>query len=233
MTESTEPVRVVIADDDPAVVAALVSAFGRRDDILVVGTASDGTEALRIISKTRPDVALLDVGMPNVDGIDVALVVSQDYPPVRTLIHSGLLSEAYLKEVMAAKASGYISKGVSSDQVASAILAVNAGLMMFNDDPAGIVRRSVFRAADVNASEIDEVLIRKVERLTRRKRELVKALVQEGSYRQIAQSMGLSANTVKVYATRLFDEFDCSSRPELVSLLIEGGYLQYLKDKGQ
>lgn len=134
MAGEEKKVRVLLADDHPAVRTSLHRLLDRTNEIEVVGEASDGEEALQMGQDLKPDVLLLDIEMPKVDGIEVTRILHSQGSPVQILIFSAYEDEEYIQNVMEQGASGYLIKDEAPAQIIQAILLAASGKKVARND---------------------------------------------------------------------------------------------------
>ena len=134
------PIRVVIADDHVLIRAGVRGLLGSFDDTELVGEAADGDEALRVVAETRPDVVLMDIHMPGLDGVSATRAIAADFPDVAVLVVSMLEDDASVFAAMRAGARGYLVKGDDPDELRRSIEAVAAGAVVFGPTLAARVQ---------------------------------------------------------------------------------------------
>jgi two-component system nitrate/nitrite response regulator NarL len=212
----TQPdrIRVVVADDHPAMRGALARLVREDAALELVGEAVDGEQALALIDAVAPDVALLDVRMPRLDGLAILARLRTSGSSVRVLLISGGDDSEVAHEAIAQGACGFLSKDAEETEIAEAILAVARG-------------RSVLSAA-LQSGVLD--LIRAHSRgtiqLSARERELLELAAAGLTTPEIARKLYLSPNTVKTYWQRLYEKLGASDRASAVAEAIRRGLLQ-------
>lgn len=210
-------IRVLIADDQPLVRDGLAAIIGADPDLELVGQAANGREAARLARELGPEVVVMDIRMPEVDGIEATRAILRrpgDRP--RVLILTTYDVDAYVYEALRAGASGFLLKDAPRHQLLSAIRTIASGETLLA--PA-VTRRLVerhLRQADPSASD-------RLAELTTREREVL-ALVARGlSNAEIADRLSLGESTVKTHIGRLFDKLDVRDRAQAVVLAYETG----------
>jgi two-component system, NarL family, response regulator LiaR len=209
MTQST--VRVVLADDHALVREGTAELLERAGGIRVVGQAGDGLEALRLVQSLRPDVLLLDVAMPGLDGLEVARRVRHVSPATAVVALTAHDEEAYVLAMLEAGASGYLSKTSRGQQVIQAVRAAAGGETVFSGSIGASVAR---RALGGDAST-----------LTPREMDVLRAAARGLANKQIATELGMSARTVQTHLTRVFAKLGVSSRTEAVLHALREGWV--------
>jgi DNA-binding NarL/FixJ family response regulator len=203
------PVRVLVADDHTVVRQGIVNMLNSSDEVEVVAEAGDGAEAMRRALETRPDVAVLDVSMPRLNGIEAARRIHEALPRTRILVLTMHDEEEYVVRMVRAGASGYILKdGVVSELIAG-ILAVSAGKSYFATDTIAARARRASQAPP--SREVDPY-----ESLTDRERDVFHLVVEGMTNAQVAAVLAISPKTVDNHRTRLMEKLGLHSAAELV-----------------
>lgn len=213
----TEPIRVVVVDDHTLLREGLVSMLETYDDIDVAGQASDGHEALRLALEVRPDVVLLDLRLPGVDGIDVTRRLKAEAPRMRVLIVTVHQEESYVTEALRAGADGYTLKTIGHKELADTIRRVMAGEPVLH--PA-VARTVLADFAAITRGESPPG------RLSAREREVVKLLAQGLSNKQIARQLGIGVETVKTHVSSILTKLGAADRTQAVVLALRRGLVE-------
>jgi DNA-binding NarL/FixJ family response regulator len=194
-------IRVLVVDDHVIVRSGLEQLLGTAPGIEFVGTASDGAEALIQIERLRPDVVLMDLSMPIMDGIEATRRISRQFPDSRVLVLTSFSEQRRIIDALEAGADGYLLKHSEPEQIVAAIHAVAEGGSPLDPKAARVLLES-HRATDSG----DE--------LTDREREVL-GLVRDGlANKQIARRLGISERTVKAHLTRVFQRLGVSDRTQ-------------------
>ncbi len=215
-------IRVAIADDQALVRAGFLSLLHGTDDFTVVGEASDGAEAVELARRANPDVFLMDIRMPNVDGIEATrrIVNDLDCPSTRVIVLTTFELDEYVFDALRVGASGFLTKDVEAEDLRDAIRLVAAGQALLTPS---VTRRVV----DAFASSV--MRARAPERLdlvTERERQVL-ALVAEGlSNQEIAERLYLSPLTAKTHVGRLLNKLGARDRAQLVVIAYETGLVR-------
>jgi DNA-binding NarL/FixJ family response regulator len=188
-------IRVLVADDHPVVRHGLCTMLEIEDDMVVVGRAADGEEAVIQARETRPDIILLDVQMPNVDGIEALRRIRADNPQARVIVLTTYRNEDYIFPSLEAGARGYLLKDASRTELAAAVRAVHRGESLL--DP------QVQETID-NAPRHDP--------LTARELEVLRLMADQKSNAQIAELLFVSENTVKTHVSNILAKLGCTDR---------------------
>ena len=209
-------VRIVIADDHGVVRDGLTALLEEEPGWTVVGTAADGREALELIRRLRPDLALLDITMPEMSGLEVARIVARELPQVRILILTMHEEEAFFFEALRAGAAGYVLKGAGSEELLSALHAVLEGGVYLPPKLAALLVQDYLEGPREGGTDP----------LTPREREIVRLIAQGLTNRQIAERLVLSLNTVKTHRLNIYRKLGLQSRSELVAYALRRGWLR-------
>lgn len=210
-----EPINILLADDHTLVRAGIRALIEQLPTVKVVGEAKDGREALRLVREHKPDLILMDVAMPGLNGLEATARVSKEFPDVRVIILSMYANEEYVREAINAGAAGYLVKRSAATELERAITAVARGEKYFsplvsthvNKDRAG--RLSVDRAW--------------IERLTPRQREILQLIAERHSTKDIAGILSISIKTVETHRAQLMERLDIHDVPGLVRFAIRAG----------
>lgn len=215
MTQSNALVRVVLADDHALVREGTAELLERAGGIRVVGQAADGREAVRLTEALRPDVLLLDLAMPELDGLEVARRVHLSCPSTAIVALTAHDEEAYVLAVLEAGASGYLSKASRGQQVVQAVRAAAAGETVLSGTvAASVTRRALGGDAHSRAA------------LTNRELDVLRAAARGLGNKQIAVELNMSARTVQTHLTRVFAKLGVGSRTEAVLVAMRQGLVR-------
>jgi DNA-binding NarL/FixJ family response regulator len=209
-------IRVVLADDQPLVRTGLRMILSPVDDIDVVGEAADGAEAIRACAELSPDVVLMDVRMPNVDGIDATRAITATDSPPRVLVLTTFDLDDVVYEALRAGASGFLLKDAPEERLITAIKVVADGGSLF----APSVTRTLiaeFAQRSRRASPVS------VDRLTDRETEVLVHIAQGLSNAEIAEALYVTENTVKTHVARILMKLGLRDRVQAVVLAYECG----------
>jgi two-component system, NarL family, response regulator NreC len=210
-------IRLVIADDHAIMREGLVSLLEDEPDLHVVAQASNGQEAVSLVFQQQPDIALLDITMPDMNGLEAARRIAAEQPEVKILILTMHEEEAFFFEALRAGAAGYMLKGASSEELLGAIRAVHEGGVYLPPKLAGgLVQDYVKRQPQVPRNDP----------LTAREREVLSLIAQGLTNPEIAGRLVLSLNTVKTHRLRIYQKLNLHDRAQLVAYALRRGLLQ-------
>ncbi len=200
------PLRVVVVDDHELLRAGTRRILDEASGFSVVGEAEDGEAALRLVAEVEPDVVLVDIRLPSMNGIDVARHIVADQPGVTVLILSAYDDEDYVRAALAAGVDGYLLKTTPSEELVRLIRLACTGPSLF-DRPLGRGEGDRSRQAEVRVQ---------VPRLTVREQEVVRLVARGMSNKAIARQLGISPRTVEGHLNHIFEKVGTTSRTELV-----------------
>lgn len=210
--------KVLIADDHAIVRTGLRTLLNSESSLELVGEATGGYEAIELVGKTHPDILLLDLSMPNMDGIAVTKTLKPQFPNLHILILTIHEDQALLREALKAGASGYILKRAAETELISAIHIIARGDMYV--DPSMVrtlLDDSVIPASPRNAS---------LELLTPREIDVLKLIVQGCTNRQVGVELNISIRTVEGHRANLSEKLGLHSRVEFVRYAREHGLIE-------
>jgi DNA-binding NarL/FixJ family response regulator len=208
-------IRILLADDHTLVRAGICSLVQSLPGVQVVAEAGDGREALSLIETHQPDVALLDIAMPGLNGLEVAAQVADNFPFVRVLILSMHATEEYVLRALRAGAAGYLLKDADTAELELAIKAVTNGETYLSPAVSKHVTEYVRRIGEGEHSTL--------ERLTPRQREVLQLVAEGHTTQEIARLMNLSVKTVETHRTQLMDRLDIHDIAGLVRYAVREG----------
>jgi two-component system nitrate/nitrite response regulator NarL len=207
-------VRVLVADDHPMFRAGTIRAVGAWSELEVVAEAGDGAAALELIRSTAPDVALVDLRLPGIDGFGIAAAVKREGLPVRVVILSAFDDEEFVYRALESGAVGYLTKDADGDALARAILHASRGGTVLGPELAGAV-----------ANQIRERARTDIPVLTDREREVLALLCEGLSAPQIAERLFLGTATIKTHLAHLYGKLGVSDRAAAVAVALRRGML--------
>jgi DNA-binding NarL/FixJ family response regulator len=211
-------VDVVLADDQELVRAGLEMILDATEDLRVVGQAADGEEAVELASRLEPDVVLMDIRMPKLDGIEATRRIAAGEGATRVLVLTTFDHDEYVFEAFRAGASGFLVKDAPREQIVAGIRAVAAGEALASPS---VTRRLIERLAD--SPEPAHTRPRGLEELTPREREVLEAVARGLSNAELAERFVLSEKTVKTHVSSILMKLGLRDRVQAVILAYEAG----------
>jgi len=190
-----KPIRVFLADDHQLMRAGIRALLQELDGIEVAGEASNGREALELVESASPDMVLMDISMPEMNGLDATARIVTKFPKVRVIILSVNASEAHVLQALRAGASGYLLKNISPAEMEQAIRAVARG----EKHVTGAVAQHLI-AGLLQGSQATSL-----ERLTPRQREVLQLVAEGNTAKEIARKLGISTKTVESHRSELME----------------------------
>ena len=213
-------IRIAIADDHTVVRQGTRSLLEREEDLEVVGEAGDGEEAVRVIERTKPDVAIVDIAMPKLNGVEVTRRIKPTCPSTAVLVLTAYDDDEYVFALLEAGAAGYLLKDADSHEVVEAVRAVCAGESVLH--PA-IARKVIsrFRPANKDTSE------KQTTELSEREMQILKLAARGMSNRDIAGQLFISTRTVQGHLSSIFNKLGVGSRTEAVFQAAKKGWVSF------
>jgi RNA polymerase sigma factor (sigma-70 family) len=213
-----QPVRVLLVDDDALMRAGLAAILSSDETIAVVGEAADGHEAIERVRQVRPDVALMDIRMPGLDGIAATREAVTASPETRVVILTTFEQDDYIFGALTAGASGFLLKRTSPEDLIAAIHAVAAGDSLLSPS---VTRRVIDRMARHPAAEA--TFDARLDELTPREREVLEQLARGLSNAEIAEALVIEESTVKTHVKRILMKLRLRDRVQAVIFAYESG----------
>ncbi len=204
----TEPIRVLIADDHPVFRDGLASLLATQPDVDVVGTAGDGADAVEMTTELVPDVVVMDLQMPRMNGIDATRALAESMPAVRVLVFTMGEEDGTVLAAMRAGARGYLVKGASQEEVARAISTVHAGGLVFGSSLAVRIADLLSGSATPDRSAFPQ--------LTERELEILDLIAAGRNNAQIASALFLAPKTVRNNVSNILAKLQATDRAEAI-----------------
>jgi DNA-binding NarL/FixJ family response regulator len=211
-------ISILLVDDHKIVREGTRQLLEQSNDINVVGEAADGLEAISLAGRLQPDVIVMDVRLPKLNGIEATRSITMSYPKVKVLILSAYDDDSYLFPLMEAGASGYLLKTASGSELTNAIRLVYAGQTALSKR---VSVKLIDRLGKRKPYQTDEM----PEGLTKREIEVLRKAAQGFSNKLIATNFGLSVQTVQVHLRNVFGKLGVHSRSEAVARAIQNGWI--------
>lgn len=215
-------IRIVLADDHPVVLAGVRTLLGADPDIELIGEAANGAEALSIICALRPDVAIIDVSMPGINGLELTERVTRECPGIKLLVLTVHEDAAYVQPLLQAGARGYLLKRTAAEDLPRAVRAIAAGGVYLDPAIAGHALANPSGAArGVDQSEAGEAL-------SPRETEVLRLIAQGFSNKEIARRIDVSVKSVETYKARAAEKLGLRTRAEIIRYGASHGWLDAL-----
>ena len=212
MSQTTfQPIRILLVDDHTMVRRGLATFLAIFDDLILAGEAENGEEAIRRCAELLPNIVLMDLVMPGMDGVSATRAIRQKFPQVQVLALTSFKEGDLIQKALEAGAIGYLLKNVSSDDLARAIRAAHAGQATLSPDVAQVI---VHAAGHPHAPGFD---------LTERERVVLVLMVEGLTNTQIAGRLTVSPSTIKSHVSNILSKLGVASRTEAVTLALRQG----------
>jgi DNA-binding NarL/FixJ family response regulator len=210
--------RILIADDHPVFRDGIRKLFDEQEDLEVVGQADDGEEAVSMAIELKPDLVIMDIMMPNVNGIEATKRIKAALPGTAILLVSGYSYDSYVLAALRAGASGFLSKGARSSEILSAVTAIREGNPVLDPRLAYKILTELVSTGDSDARP-------RLEELRDRELEVLKLAAKGMTNRAIADELFLSERTIQTHFANIFRKLNVGSRTEAVLHALKSGWL--------
>jgi len=207
-------IRVLLADDHRILREGIRALIEDEDDMQVVGEAEDGLSAVKKVAQLQPDVVVMDIAMPLLNGLEATRQIHRDYPRVRVLILTMHENEEYIRQVLAAGALGYVLKDAAARDLLGAIRSVYQGEAVLSPAITRLVIEDYLRWGDIRPEDTTDGL-------TAREREVLQLIAEGYTNKDIAGILSLSVKTVQSHRTNLMNKLDLHDRGELIKYAIQ------------
>jgi two-component system response regulator NreC len=213
------PVRILLADDHSVLRAGLKMLLNAQNDLNVIGEATSGTEALSAARALAPDLVILDIGMPGMDGLEVLRQIKRAQPQIQVLMLTMHEEEGYLRRALEAGAAGYCPKSAADAELISAIRAVMRGNVYIHPSHTKLLLEGMLPAADSSS-------IHSNAELSEREQAVLRLVALGHTNQEIADHLALSVKTVESYRARGMEKLGLTSRAALVRYAIQQDWLK-------
>lgn len=208
-------IRILLVDDHAVVRSGLSKFLMVAKDLKLVGEASDGSEALQMVSLHKPDVVLMDLMMPGMDGVTATREIKKKYPQVKVIALTSFAEQNLVQGALQAGAMGYLQKNITAKELGYAIRSAYEGKMTLSPEATQVLANSVAQPQIAG------------EQLTDRERDVLSCMVEGLSNNEIAEKLVVSLGTVKFHISNIFHKLGVNSRVEAVKLAIEQKLVQH------
>jgi DNA-binding NarL/FixJ family response regulator len=216
-------IRVLIADDHHLFREMLFHTLSEEEDIEVVGEACDGRDAIEKAKSLRPEIILLDINMPYVNGLEAIRVIKSEYPECKVVILTALEEDSYIFKFIKEGATGYLMKDTSAEEVIRAIRSAYSGESLVQPRVVSKILREFCKLTDKNEQSPGREKHEILSTLTEREKEVLGLVAQGLNNREIASSLFISEATVKSHVANLMNKLNLRDRVEMVLFALKSG----------
>ncbi|MFM9840384.1 MAG: response regulator [Cyclobacteriaceae bacterium] len=202
-----EKIRVLVIDDHPMVLEGMKSLLGDIEYITLSGTASNAFEAMQVLKDNTVDVAIVDINLPDVNGLELTKKIKAEYPLVNVLAMSTFKERSYIIQMIQNGASGYLLKSATKEEIEEAINSAYAG--------------KLYLSLDINSVNINERMNKPMPIISSREKEVLKLIADGLTNPQIADKLFISLHTVDSHRKNLLTKFDVSNTASLIKLAVQ------------
>ncbi len=207
-------IRVLLADDHTILRDGIRALLVDQADIEVIGEAEDGLSTVKMVGKLKPDVVIMDIAMPMLNGLEATRQIQRDHPQVKVLILTMHENEEYIRQVLAAGALGYVLKDAAAHDLLGAIRAVHRGEAVLSPAITRLVIEDYLRWGDIRPADTSNGL-------TPREREILQLIAEGYTNKEIAEILSLSVKTIQSHRSNLMSKLDLHDRGELIKYAIQ------------
>jgi DNA-binding NarL/FixJ family response regulator len=215
-----QKLKVLLADDHKLLRSGLKLLLQRNPDFAVVGEAADGEQTLQLFQQLEPDLLLLDLSMPKMDGLDCLREIKSRWPGAKVIVLTMHEDENYIKQAMQAGAAAYVHKSAADTDLFKAIEAVQAGQLYLSQQNSNLLLNVLLKQDPVPVDNQAPYVL-----LSPREREVLRLIAHGYSMAEVAERLSLSIKTVDTYKTRLMEKLGTTRKSELVSYALKYGLL--------
>ena len=211
-------IKVLLVDDHTVVLKGLAFFLSTQEDLDLVGEANNGKEALVKVGETTPDVILMDLYMPEMDGVEATAYIKKEYPNVKVIVLTSFSDQAHVLPALRAGASGYILKDVEPDQLVEAIRSAYKGNIQLHPDIA-----NALLSQTLPVEEKEEEPSIQVDVLTARENEVLQLLAKGMSNKEVASVLVITEKTVKAHVSSILSKLNLSDRTQAALYAVKNG----------
>ena len=208
-----QKIRLVLADDHPMIRAGFKTLLGQSNDIEVAGEAGNGQELIKVVTAVKPDVALIDVHMPGMSGLEALEKLHASFPDIKFVVLTMHDEREYVQKALKASADGYLLKNIEREELENAIQTVYKGGKYFSPEITAVLADTVARPASTEAE------------ITPREKEVLILVAGGHSTKQIADQLGISIRTVETHRINMLKKLEVNNSAELIRKAFELGLL--------
>ena len=218
-------IKVLIADDQELIRQSLQIVLDSREDISVTDAVADGQEVIRAIRKEMPDVILMDIRMPKMDGVQCTKIIKDSWPDIKIIILTTFDDDEYVYNALKYGASGYLLKGISIEELENAVKTVYSGRAMINPDIAAKVLRLFSQMAQSDYSiAVGE---KEAKSLTKTEWKIINQVGKGATNKEIAETLSLSDGTVRNYISNILNKLQLRDRTQLAIWAVQTNMPKY------
>jgi two-component system, NarL family, response regulator LiaR len=207
-----DPIRILIVDDHDMLRQGLASFVRAYSDLKLVGETSSGIEAIHLCKELKPDVVLMDLVMPEMDGVTAIREIHRSHPQIRVIALTSFSEENLVKDAIQAGATSYILKNVSPQKLADSIRATHCGVRSLSPEVLDVL---------VDTVQAVPLFQKKLDSLTKREREVLGGMTEGLTNAQIGMKLNISQYTIKSHVSRILEKLEVSSRTEAVTVALK------------
>jgi DNA-binding NarL/FixJ family response regulator len=211
------PVTIILVDDHPIVRQGLRHLLDDEPDFKVLGEAGDGVEALLLVERLKPDILIVDMMMPGLNGLEVLRQIKKISPMTRTIVLSMQSADAYVIEAVKNGAAGYVLKETGPSELVDALREVNRGNQYFS--------AKLSKRLELNGLGVEDAPLDTYETLTTREREILQMVAEGRSSAEIGKKLAISPRTVEVHRSNLMKKLSLGNQSELIRYAIKRGII--------
>ena len=221
-------IKVLIADDQELIRESLRVVLGSKPDLEITDVVDNGRNVIRSIRENKPDIVLMDIRMPEMDGVTCTRIIKENYPDVKIIMLTTFDDDEYIFQALRDGASGYLLKGISVDELVSAIHKVSSGSAMINADIASKVIQQFSRMAKANLTiQVDKKM---VEEINSNEWRVIQQVGRGLSNKEIAGKLALPEGTVRNYLSNILRKLDLRDRTQLAIWAVQSGVVTEYRD---
>lgn len=210
-------INVLIADDHQLFREGLVNLLSSAPDIKVIGQAKDGKDAIAKATELKPDLLLIDINMPHMNGIEATKVLKEKLPDLKIIAVSMHSDKQYVKGVLEAGADGYLLKNCTYKQLTEAILSVQSGKKILSEDITELVIKGYLEPAEAGPEGLDE--------LSEREMEILKLFAEGKSTREISDKLFISVKTVGTHKQHILSKLNLKNSTDIIKFALKNGLI--------
>ncbi|RKD31199.1 response regulator transcription factor [Thermohalobacter berrensis] len=213
-------IKVVIVDDQKILTEGLKMVLSKKEEIEVCGIALDGDEAYMVCKKTNPDIVLMDIKMPKVNGVEATKRIKRDFPRTKIIVLTTFNDDEYIYDALKNGASGYLLKDADPDKIAEAIKTVYNGGALIQPD---VATKVIDKFSQLAKGSLEKDIDKRVDKLTKREKDICRLLGEGKNNKEIAKELYLSEGTVKNHITNILGKLELRDRTQLAIFAVKNG----------